>query len=100
MAGRRFIGVEDGGNAVELVFDDPGLIGGNLISIYTRGKLKGAIIRGFVARGFIDAGYGSGDGRCNCGGDYSSSVAVTSAPDDEEPRRGLLATWHATEEEE
>ncbi len=62
MAGRRFIGVVDGGdNCIELVFDNPENTNGNLITIYTGGVHKGAVLHGFVCQDFIEEGYGHGD---------------------------------------
>jgi len=62
MAGRRFIGVVDGGdNCIEPVFDNPRNTNGNLITIYTGGVHKGAVFHGYVCQDFIDSGYGGGD---------------------------------------
>jgi len=61
MAGRRFVGVEDGGDCVELVFDNPENTGGNLVTVYPDGVNKGSVLHGFVSQDFIEEGYGHGD---------------------------------------
>ena len=51
MAGRRFIGVVDGGdNCIELVFDNPRNTNGNLITIYTGTRPCGQMSTGSKAR--------------------------------------------------
>jgi hypothetical protein len=50
LAGRRLLGVVDGCGCLELVFDDPDRVGGNLVSIFTdAGRHTGLVALGFVA---------------------------------------------------
>ena len=58
MAGRRFVGVEDGDDCVELVFDNPESTGGNLVTVYTDGVHKGSVLHGFVSQDFIESDHG------------------------------------------
>ena len=61
LAGRRLVGVVDGGVGewVELVFDDPDGQGDNLVSIDTSGPHVGWVSLGFVCQAYIDEGYGA-----------------------------------------
>lgn len=61
VAGRMFVGPVNGVGCVELVFDDPDDVGGNLVSIYTEGRDCGNVWLGFVARHLIEDGYGAPD---------------------------------------
>jgi hypothetical protein len=59
---RRLVGVVDDCDCVELVFEDPDDVGGNLVTIYTESRYRGHAFLGFVARELIEAGYGAEEG--------------------------------------
>ncbi len=61
VSGRRLVGVVDGFDCVELVFEDPDGIGENLVSVFTDGRRLGNVCLGFVARDPIEAGYGAAE---------------------------------------
>jgi hypothetical protein len=60
--GRRLVGVVDGCDCIELVFEDPDDVGQNLVTIETDGRYRGNVLLGFVCRQLIEAGYCSDEG--------------------------------------
>lgn len=68
-AGRRFVGAIDCGDCLELVFEDRGEAGGNLVTIFTAGRRRGLVAQGFVSQEWIDGGYG----RPGCGQDEAAA---------------------------
>jgi hypothetical protein len=58
LRGRRLVGVADGSNCVELVFEHAEPDDGNLVTLYTSGTQRGQVPFGFVSQDLIDGGYG------------------------------------------
>jgi hypothetical protein len=55
---RRLVGVVDGGDCVEIVFEHVERQGRNLVTVFTEGRWRGQVAFGAVSQEMIDDGYG------------------------------------------